>query len=364
VFRRILLCLLLAAICRAQTLDEAVRSLAKEVAARLGPGEVAHVAAVRNLSSLGNAATARSRAVFERALRQSTARTGHAVDVAFTISHNPRGLLLVAEIERGEDRQVAMVEYTAPAAPARSPHALLDKRLLWEQDGPMLDVLVAGDAMLVLEPADIVAYTRRSSGWERVDSRPLGGATAVRDPRGQLQEAGESFTAFLPGLVCRGAWKPALDVHCDSGGTDLRFTPARNTLQVEGWPPVFSFAQIEEHSRPLYLMAELDGRTHLYDGATRPVGEFDTWGDDFVAIDNGCGAGRAILASSAGPRDAADSIAAFEIVDRKPVEIGDPAEFSGPVTALWPAPGGAIAIALDLATGRYAAYSLTISCGG
>ena len=360
---RILLCLLLTAICGAQTLDEAVRGLAKKITAQLAPGEVARVTTMRNLSPLGRADTTRARTVLERALRQPVTRAGHPVDIAFTISHNPRGLLLVAEIERGDDRQVEMVEYAAPAAPVRSTHALLDKRLLWEQDEPMLDVRVDGDTMLVLEPTEIVDYVRRPSGWERAEAKPLDGAVAVRDPRGQLQESGESYTAFLPGAVCRGAWKPALDVHCESGGTEARLTPARNTLQVQDWPPVFSFAQIDERSRPLYLTAELDGRTHLYDGARRPVGAFDTWGDDFAAVDNGCGAARAILASSTSGRDAADSVTAFEMVDRKPVAIGDPAEFPGPLTALWPAPGGAIAIARDLPTGRYAAYSLTLNCG-
>ena len=125
----------------------------------------------------------------------------------------------------------------------------------------------------------------------------------------------------------------------------------------------FSFAQVDERSRPLYLTAELDGRTHLYDSLKKPAGAFDMWGDDFAAVLTGCGAGRVILASSPAARDAADSVTAFEIVDRKPVELSDPAEFSGPVTALWPAPGGAVAIARDLATGRYAAYSLTLDCG-
>ncbi len=362
-FRGILLCLLLGAVCGGQTLDEAVRSLAKAVVARLAAGEAAHVSTVRNLAAPGTAEAARVRGIFERALRQAGSRTGRPVEVAFTISQNPGGLLLVAEIERGDERQVEMVEYAAPPAPARASHAPLDKRLLWEQDSPMLDVAVMGDAMQVLEPLQVVSYARRPSGWERVDAKPLEGAVAVRDPRGELRVADDSITALLPGLACRGVWKPALDVHCEPAGAGAEFTPARNTMQAEDWPPVFSFAQIDEHSRPLYLAAELDGRTHLYDSARKPAGAFDGWGDDFAAVQTGCGAGRVALASSASARDAVDSVTAFEIVDRKPVELSDPAEFPGPVTALWPAPGGAVAIARDLATGRYAAYSLSLDCG-
>ena len=354
--RGILLCLLLDGLCGAQTLDEAVRSLAKKVTARLPAGEVARVATVRNLSSLGNAEATRARAVFARALRQPNARPGKPVDVAFTISHNAAGLLLVAEIERGDDRQVEMVEYRAPAAAMHSLHAVLEKRLIREQDGVMLDVAMAGDSMLVLEPTEVVVYARRASGWERTETNPLDGAVAVRDPRGRLEVNGDEFTAFLPGLVCHG-------VHCESGGKDIRFTAARNTMQLEDWPPVFSLAQVEERGRPFYLTAELDGRTHMYDAARRPVGALDSWGDDFAAIANGCGTGPVILASSASARDAADSVAAFNLVDRKPMQIGDPAEFEGPVTALWSSASGALAIARDLATGHYAAYTLTLNCG-
>ena len=353
--RGILLCLFLGGLCGAQTLDEAVRSLAKRVTARLAAGEVARVATVRNLSSLGNAEATRARAVFARALRQPNARPGKPVDVAFTISHNAAGLLLVAEIERGGDRQVEMIEYKAPAGPAPSTHALLEKRLIREQDGAMLDVAVAGDSMMVLEPTEVVVYARRGLGWERVEAKPLEGAAVVRDPRGQLDGSGNEFTAYLPGEVCHGA-------HCESGGKDVRFTAARNTMQLDDWSPVFSFAQVEERGRPLYLTAELDGRTHMYDAARRPVGSFDSWGDDFLAVANGCGIGSAILASSPSARDATDTVTAFEITDRKPVAISDPAEFAGPVTALWPAPGGALAIARDLATGEYEAYTLTLGC--
>ena len=354
--RGILLLLLLGELCGAQTLDEAVRSLAKRVAAHLAPGEAAHVATARNLSPLGSAEATHARAVFERALRPPKARHGNPVDVAFTISHNAAGLLLVAEIARSDGRQVEMVAYKPPAAPPPSPHAVLEKRLIWEQSEAMLDLAVAGDSMLVLEPTDVVAYARRASGWERTGTSVLEGAVAVRDPRGRIEISGDSFTAFLPGLVCHG-------VHCESGGREVRFTAARNTLQLEDWPPVFSFAQVEERARPLYLTADLDGRTHVYNAAKRPAGAFDSWGDDFAAIAGECGSGPVILAASPGARGTADSVEAFNLVDRKPEQIGDAADFEGPVTALWPSGSGALAIARNPATGHYAAYDLRLDCG-
>lgn len=369
-FRGIPFCLLLAAVCGAQTLDEAARGLARKVAARLAPGEVAHVTGARNLSSLGNLEVARARATFERALRQPAARTAHRLDVALTVSQNSRDVLLVAELDRGDQHVIEMVPYHPAPPVARPARSMLEKHLFWEQGNPMLDAVVTGDNLLVLEPASVTLYARRASGWERLDARPLDGVAAVRDPRGRLQVAEGSLTAILPGSVCRGTWTPALDIHCESadgafplGGQDVRFVAGRNVLQAEDWPPMFSFARVEERGRPLYLTAELDGRTHLYNADRKPVGSVETWSDDFVSVESGCGAGRAILASTVAESDANDSLAAFEMVDRKAIEVSDPAEFPGPLAALWPAPGGAVAIARNLGTGKYAAYGVTIDCG-
>ncbi|MGA2186330.1 MAG: hypothetical protein ABSH47_25220 [Bryobacteraceae bacterium] len=368
-FRGISLCLLLASVSAGQTLDEAVRILARKVTVRLAPGEVAHVTGARNLSSLGNLEVARARATFERALRQPATRTAHRLDVTLTVSQNSRDVLLVAELDRGDERVIEMIPYHPAPPVARPARSMLEKHLFREQDNPMLDAAVTGENLLVLEPANVVLYARRASGWERVDARPLEGVAVVRDPRGRLQVAEGSVTAILPGSVCRGTWTPVLEVHCESAdgafplsGQDVRFAAGRNVLQAEEWPPMFSFARVEERGRPLYLAAELDGRTHLYNADRKPVGSVDTWGDDFVSVEGGCGAGREILASTEADSEVNDSLAAFELVDRKAIEVSDQAEFPGPLAALWPATGGAVAIIRNLGTGRYAAYSVTIDC--
>ena len=148
--RAFLFCLLFASVSRGETLDEAVRDLAKKVSARLAPAEAPRVTA-RNLSPLGTGEVAKARATLERAIRRPAARPAQPVDVIFTVSQNLRGYLLIAELQRNNERMVDMIEYR-PTPVVRSTRAALEKRLLWEQDAPMLDLAILGDRMIVLEP--------------------------------------------------------------------------------------------------------------------------------------------------------------------------------------------------------------------
>jgi len=360
--------LLATAFCCGDTLDDAARSLARKISVRFVPGEAPHVTA-RNLSNLGLREFTKARAAFERSLRRPAKTSSHAVEVTFTISQNLSEYLLVAQLQRSGDNLVEMIPYR-PLPVEHTSKIVLDRRLLWEQENPILDAAVMDDRMLILEPASLNLYARHGSGWEPLDVRALGTGMAVRDPRGRLQVSEGAVTIHLPGVTCRGAWMPALDVHCEPGdeefalsGEPVKFTAGRNTLAAAGWPLFFSYGRIVETSKPVYLLSEMDGRTHLYDAERRPAGVFDSWGSDFTIAESGCGAARDILVSSAADRDTNDSLADFEIVDRKPVQTSDPIEFPGPITALWPAPDGALAVAHNLNSGRYSAYSMQIACG-
>src|SRR5262249_26179977 len=126
-----------------------------------------------------------------------------------------------------------------------------------------------------------------------------------------------------PGYTCRGAWQTDLSLECTEGSAifaGIRFTPARNTLETE-------------------------------DGSLAS--------DDIIV--DACGAKR-VLAASDSELDQPDSVTAFDPAEQKRVSVSAPAEFNGPVTALWPAPNGAIAVVRNLASKRYEAYRLTIPC--
>jgi hypothetical protein len=137
-------------------------------------------------------------------------------------------------------------------------------------------------------------------------------------------------------VTCRGAWNPALDLHCEPasetfslGGAQARFTPGRNTLEVH----------------PRMTAAEL----------------VEAWGDDFVPIESGCARGE-MLATAPGDRFSADSLTAWEMVESQPVAASEPAGVPGPVLALWPAGDGAVAIVRNTPSGTYAAYHISVDC--
>jgi hypothetical protein len=122
---------------------------------------------------------------------------------------------------------------------------------------------------------------------------------------------------------------------------------------------------VEEQGRQYWLLSLVDGRTQIFDANFDAVGAVNGWGSDLAATDARCGGGSQILATKAGDAQEADSVRAYSMVNRAAVAITGPVEFGGPVTALWTLNGiSAVAVVRDLATGRYAAYVLTVVCGG
>jgi hypothetical protein len=347
--RRGILLLFFCLLAEAETLDDAVAALARKISVRLAPAEVARVT-TRNSSSLSTAEAAKVQLALNRAL-QRRVREPKPVDVAVTISENLRGYILVAEIKRENEPAVEMAEFrpAAPAAAAR-PAVAIERKMIWEQDAQILDLATSGEQMLVLDTVGVSLYNRSAVKWERTAFAPI--PTNLRDPRGRMEVSGDTLTVHLPGLMCSGSAKLASSMRCEDGG---RFTSGRNALAGSGE----SFSSVEIGGDT--LMAEPDGRTHIYDAAHAPQGTFDGWGSDFVAL-AGCG-GRHILATAAGDQRSADSVTLFDVVNRVPAAVSDPLEFSGPVMALWSAGDGALAVIRDLSTGKYAAYNLALDCG-
>ena len=261
----------------------------------------------------------------------------------------------MAEIKRENEPAVEMAEFRpAPPVAAARPAVAIESKMLWEQDAPILDLSqFRATRCWCWTLRAYRCYNRSAGKWERTASAPI--PSNSRDPRGRMEVSVDTLTVHLPGLTCSGSAKLASSMRCEDGG---RFTVGRNTLAGhDGSGEIFSTAEIGGDT----LVAELDGRTHIYDAAHAPQGVFDGWGSDFVAL-AGCG-GRHVLASSAGDQHAADSVTLYDLVNRAPVRVSDPLEFPGPVTALWPAGEGALAVIRNLSTGKYAAYNLALDCG-
>jgi hypothetical protein len=276
------------------------------------------------------------------------------VDVTLTISENVRGYILVAEIRRESESIVEMAEFQpamSATTPARAPFTIESKQL-WEQETQILDIALLADTLLVLDTAGLARYERRDGKWQRVTAFDL--PVVVRDPRGRLETNADSILIHEPGMTCTVPIRMSAAPECRDGG---RFKAARNTLDLHDWRGEF-FASSDAGADT--LVAELDGRIHIYDDDHAPQAVFDGWGSDFAAI-AACG-GRHIVASSAGDNPASDSIALYDIANHAPVRISEPVALSGPVTALWSAGDGAMAVVRNLSTGKYAAYNLTLDC--
>lgn len=292
---------------------------------------------------------------------------------------------------------VAVERRPAPAGPPASETVVARKQFLLAQEEPILDlamVKLAEDApprLLVLEPAQIVLYRAWGENWQVEETFPvavrLRPPAAAGDPRGRLDIWPEGFTAYLPGVECGGTLGEPITMNCretpEQGGTwTLRVAPQRmlnahmpagrnfflrppgNASQLpEGVPPFYSAAILGDDDS-VWILAGTDGRTHLYDLDNGSVETFTGWGSEVAAVQSGCGSGGQILATQPGDWTEPDLIRAFEISNGRPVAVSPPVEFPGPVTALWTAADArtALAVARNLQTGRYEAYSLSISC--
>lgn len=307
---------------------------------------------MRNLSSLSASEAAEVRSVIETDLRARGVRVVSplpgAPELRLSLAENLQGLVWTAEAPLGT--AILAVERSAPDAPAFA--LTIEKKLLLEQDEPILDVLLNGDTMLVLEPSRIVV--RKDGNVQNIISIPAPYRPA-RDPRGRLALEGGAVRAQLFGDSCRAALTDAI---CPLSPGPSRFDKwlsarGKNFLS-DGSRAYYSYAAVEDRGRPVTVFAGVDGRAYL---EREPIET--SWGSDIVGVASPCG-GRIVFVTQA---EGSDAIQAYRIADRRAVAVSQKVEFPGLVTALWSNGGASLAVSRDPATRKYAAYSLAIFCG-
>jgi hypothetical protein len=373
----------------AENLDGAVRELAAKTALAAGAGTPVSIAC-RNASSLDSADVARLRVTFENLLRQAGGHAGQgaaAMEVSLTLSENATDYLLVEEARKGDERTVWIAAWKRAAAgqPALAGVGL-QKKLVWEQEEQILDVAISGDAMLVLAPSRITLLARSVDRWEpRQTVRLTAPGPWPRDLRGRLRLTAPRFEVSLPGLSCQGSIEPALSVDCRPGDQPwmlasgsraplaANFAPGRNyfdgrvvtpTGGARSAPPFFSAAAVEDRASTYWLLALADGHAELFDNNFNALGPLPAWGSDLAGIDGRCGAATQVLATRASDGNEPDAIQSWALADRTAGPLTAPILFPGPVTALWTAgTDSALAVAHNLASGRYEAYVVTLECG-
>lgn len=361
--------------------------LSKSISSATGPGTIRLT--VTNSSSLTKTDTVEIQRTLEQQLRSSGVRIGAATnassDVHVTLSENLQGYLWVAEIRQGNETKVEMI--TVPRGEPvivyhTGPSVTIRKILLWSQSAQILDVIGSDKDLTVLDPQAISMYSMKSGQWQRTNSLPvIHGHPFPRDPRGLLVPGNDKAVhAFLPGTLCDVTNSSPPVVSCHDGDDPWPIAPARSALfnsgrnyftgalipaSAKSSGPFYSAVSLDRRSYTLSVFTGVDGRVRTNDGSNERQLSLPTtadWGSDIAAVRSQCGAGTQILVTSAGDDTMTDSLRAFEIPDREPVQVSTPLDFPGPITALWSHGDTAIAVAQNLRTGSYEAYSVSVTC--
>jgi len=369
--------------------------LARKIAAATGPGAVA--LDVTNRSSLSRADVEEIRRGVLTELGSSGVRLVNADEAAATVqitfSENLQNYVWVAEIHLGSNEgSVVMVATLKPIlVAAEHPVAalMLQKTLLWTDENRILDVALVNSSpqyMIVLEPESVVLFKFQNGRAQQEQSLAVTHSHPwPRDLRGRLiLRKDHLFDAYLPGVFCRSSTSAPVALRCyesddpwplgtDQSGLSAFFTPSRNFFTGALSPGIekqttvkafYSAAVLPRDKYKLWIFATVDGQVHLLDGVSDQTAARVNWGSDIAAVRSGCGLGWQVLVT--GNLDGgSETVQAFEIADREPVVIGQPAEFRGEITALWSDSDGtgAIAVLKNSEAGKYEAYRLSIICG-
>lgn len=382
--------------------QEPARELAKKVVAITGPRQTLALV-LRNISALSDSEVAAVRVALEAELRVAglrlAAEPNSAPELRVTLSENVQGFLWVAELPREDSREVAMVSLpktSSPAPAAATQMFVLQSKLIYEQDEPILDFVFLDEwdsakakRLVVLEPWKLTSLQKVNQNWQVHQSFALPSPKlASRDPRSFLLIRNDAVFAFLPDHACWSAIGLTLALNCwnrDQGAPkpsalemtplDMRLVTGKNYFRW-GFPigndPTlrerlyYDSTSLLVRGESFKLDAMIDGRTVRHtSGSDTVVAIQSEWGSQLRGILSECGKGSQLLATGTGDWTESDLIQAFAYDGTKPVLVSNSINFSGPVTELragTPAQT-VIAIAHNLKTGRYEAYTLTLSCG-
>jgi len=215
--------------------------------------------------------------------------------------------------ERRGHREVARPQATKSVLPIS-----IEKRPVIEQGPPDVDIRLlepgAGHtpAMLVLDSLGLSLYEDTGAGWKQTQTVAIQSSKPwPRDLRGFLSLSRDSYSAFLPGLVCTGALLPALSMQCKGAApwpfylrrtrspgrfrfhTQLLQRPSGERQRIAEKTAALFYDDRCCRSRPCSVATcRHDGRTRLYNGDLEEMGSWSGWGSDMAAIESQCGSRR------------------------------------------------------------------------
>jgi len=393
--------------------NEALTSLAEKIVADATPASSLSVSS-QNMSSLDQTTTNRifAELIWEVSRRrgweaqQQESTTGGPsyllsknlsqqlpadANVKVTFSEGADGYVWVAEISRGESQQIEMVSVSKQDTAGMSggkPWLSLRRNVLWAQSQPLLDFAEEKltdhptGMITVLEPNRLATGNLNGGVLTISGTSPLTDIPVARDLRGRLQlSPNGQVTAYIAGSMCIAEPKNASFTCVHEPGKDWPFADGleavyvanRNyfagLLSVPAEPsaagrPFYSAAILNSGSKGPLILAELEGKSRLYDAANGPPSTFNGWGDDIAFIATSCDSSEHVLVTGVGDWTQPDRIQLYEISRGTATADGEPVEFSGPILALWSSDDAMSAriVSRNLHTGLYEASTVSVSC--
>jgi hypothetical protein len=315
--------------------NKALDSLADKIGTTAKPAKTFSLD-VRNISSLNADDVSSLRRTLVENLTglglTLTQRMPADAQLQLTLSESAEDYVWVAEIRRGDAREVVMVSAARdivknPTSAARS--ITLQRKAIWEQDGKILDfgsvsdaVANGGSILAILEPDKLSFYEYRSGEWQLTRAVAIARARPVqRDVRGRIDlPAGK---AELADAECSGNFQHPETVTCGSAAA------AHDAAFI---------------TKPIFMQ----GRTV----------------DSYAALAPACGIGPLTLVSGPGDWTEPDFIQAFGLKNQADA-VSEKIQFPGPILALWASEDGKSArvVSRNLQTGAYEASIISVSCG-
>jgi hypothetical protein len=365
--------------------------LVQELLSQAGsPSSVAFTA--ENRSAMTAAEVAQARKAITAELRAANVRLvkpeAAIAEVQFTFSENASGYLWIAEVKQGVTRQINMLPFAKgrSVVESRAPGLELHRELVLSQSAQILDFAFTSDGSLITLGPEKIGFYRRdpTSSWKATGYLPVSHSVAwPRDLRGRIFANENSFEAFLPGTKCSGTIKPSFTVQCIESddpwpllGLGMNapgafFSATRNfytgvlagSESMHTIPPFFSAASIGEGENAMWVVAGTDGHTRMYSKLSQLIGTTPSQGSDVASITSNCGSRRQLLVTSPGDSDV-DAIQAYEIQNKEIIQVSDPINFDGRITAMWSnADAKSVsAIVNNSTTGQYEAFDITVTC--
>jgi hypothetical protein len=231
---------------------------------------------------------------------------------------------------------------------------------VFEQQGRILDLVVEGASMLVLEPWRIVGYEGQPGEWRRATATPIELAPArgalpfrtTREARARLLANGGTYAVEAAGMRCGG---PA---------TAAASLPCRPTDLAKDEPALPSIARWETGGQPRRAIAIAPGTVAVQDASDAGLLRIEGYGDEVAALESSCGE-TLLLLSSPGDATQPEWLRAVSVDSGQARERSTSMELPGRLTALWPtgAPNRVLAIVHQEARNRYVAFHIFAVCG-